>query len=973
MAKLVCPSLVGREAELGRLEELLERARAGRGGLVVLSGEAGIGKTRLAGELAERARGIGMRTLLGRAVEATTPSPYRPLAEAFTAGLRGEDTVNDPSLDAYRPSLRRVVPDVGRGDASAEPGPPFAVMEGLRRLVELIAGDVGLLIVLEDLHWADADTLAVVEYLADHLGEAHVMCLCTERTETTATATALMTALVARRAAERVELSPLADAEVAEMARLTLGADEAPAVLVTALRARAAGVPFLVEEVLSAYLAAGGPAQRQPEWWISRRIADALPRSYRDIVRERLEAVDTGSRELIEAAAVLGRTFDWRLLAAMAAGGEREALEQLRAAARERLVSATAGHLPGFEFRHALAREAVLAELLPPERAALSARVADAIERAHPGLPGEWCERVADLREVAGQQLRAQAAMHEVARRAIARSAFGSAEQALLRARELGADDYMAWIGTEQLLLEVYARAGKTERVRELGEHLLDTMVARYPGWLHDAWLARLHLGVARGLAPSGEWDQVKRHLQQGGVLAQRAGDGALLAGVESLEAQAALAAGDPSRAFRHAASAKRAAERSGSTEALCEALEAEGRAAIASGDLESGVLAFESCAETAEDARLPLWRVRALLELGAIDDASRGELQRLHEARALAERIGAVSARAAADLGLAWGHLGRAELDAAEAALQRCLDAARGHRLAILAEALAARCMLHALRASAAELEEAADQAVRAAPTPTTEALVIGNGRAVLALARGDEAQALERVDEARRLAAPQAWSLSWLPGLAELLRVAAGTGVPDDPDHEPSPADPRVSAYRDYATAIAHGRAGRSADAARAFAAAGEAMQPGWRRAHAELIVARCAWVDGWGEPASWIRGALTFLDQALPRFASGNKAILRRAGAAVPRRGRGEATVPDQLRLLGVTSREMDVLLLVGERLSNTEIGDRLCLSPRTVEGHVGNLLQKLDLDARRELVEAGRRWQSGSVTEAGATPA
>lgn len=970
MTQLVCPSLVGRDAELARLDGCLAAALAGSGRLLLLSGEAGIGKTRLASELAERARARGGLALVGRAVQGATRMPYRPLAEALQAGLRAGGSVEHPSLEAYRPALRRLLPDVDDAAGAVEVATPVAVMEGIVRLLGLLSQEGGALLLLEDLHWADADTLAVVEYLADHLASAPVLCLCTERTDTSEEATELVAGLAGRRAAERLRLEPLDDDEVQQMARLTLGVREVPAVLTSALRGRASGVPFLVEEMLSAYVAAGGPEQRRAEWWISRRIAEALPPSYRDVVRARLDQLDDAARELVQAAAVLGRSFDWRLLATITRSEEHDVLERLRAAARVRLIAAAAGHVPVFEFRHALAREAVLAELLPPERAVLAARVADAIETAHPGLPGEWCERVADLREVAGEPLRAQAALDEAARRAIARSALASAEQALLRARALAGDDYMAWIATEQLLLEVYSRAGKTERIRELGEHLLETLVAGYAGMLHDRWLAPLHLRVARGLAPAGEWDLVERHLAEARALAQRAGDGALLAAVDSLETQAALAADDPSRAARCAASAKRTAERSGSPEAVCEALDAEGREAIATADVERASGAFERCAERARAAGARLWEVRALLELGAIDEASRGELRRLRDARALAGRIGAVSARAAADLGLAWGQLGRAELGGAEAALERCLAAARGHRLAILGEALAARCTLHALRVQAGELEAAADEALRAAPTPTTEAQVIGNGRAVLALARGDEAGALEHLDEAARRAAARGWSLSWLPGLRALLDAAAGGAVSDGQAPTGTPADARLAAYRDYAQAIAGGRARRPADAARAFASAEAVMPPGWRRAHAELVVARCAFSDGWGEPQRWMREALTFLDAALPGFSSANKAILRRAGAPVPRRGRGEAPVPAELQRIGITSREMDVLLLVGERLSNRQIGERLFLSPRTIEGHVASLLRKMDLGAREELVEAGRRRMPGPSVEAGA---
>lgn len=109
-----------------------------------------------------------------------------------------------------------------------------------------------------------------------------------------------------------------------------------------------------------------------------------------------------------------------------------------------------------------------------------------------------------------------------------------------------------------------------------------------------------------------------------------------------------------------------------------------------------------------------------------------------------------------------------------------------------------------------------------------------------------------------------------------------------------------------------------------------------------------------------AERIRESLVFFESAsLTRFAAASRAALRRSGAPVPRRGRGESEVPAQLKALGVTSREMDVLTPVGQRLSNQEIGANLFISPRIVEGYVANLLRKLSAESRRQLVETARR--------------
>jgi DNA-binding NarL/FixJ family response regulator len=132
---------------------------------------------------------------------------------------------------------------------------------------------------------------------------------------------------------------------------------------------------------------------------------------------------------------------------------------------------------------------------------------------------------------------------------------------------------------------------------------------------------------------------------------------------------------------------------------------------------------------------------------------------------------------------------------------------------------------------------------------------------------------------------------------------------------------------------------------------------MEPlAWRRHHARLLVAPSALGDGWGQPVEWLREAMAYFDDvgdaALSRAC---REQLREAGAPVPRRGRGESTVPPHLRRLGVTTREGDVLALVVAGLPNAAIAERLFLSPRTVKTHVANLLSKTGAPGRSQLAK------------------
>jgi DNA-binding CsgD family transcriptional regulator len=164
-------------------------------------------------------------------------------------------------------------------------------------------------------------------------------------------------------------------------------------------------------------------------------------------------------------------------------------------------------------------------------------------------------------------------------------------------------------------------------------------------------------------------------------------------------------------------------------------------------------------------------------------------------------------------------------------------------------------------------------------------------------------------------------------------------------------------------YADAVAHGRAGRVREAAETYASVQDTY-PGdksWMDAHVRRMVATAALHDGWGEPEAWLRQALAWFDaRDQPDGAAACRAALRTAGLPVPRAGRvAAATVPDHLRALGVTAREMEVLRLLADGLSNGEIAERLYISHRTVETHVARLLRRTGAHSRAEVLTLTRR--------------
>jgi predicted ATPase len=238
-------------AETARLRSALAAAQDGAGGVMFLTGEAGIGKSRLASELAAEARVCGATVLAGRAVPTSASIPYRPVTEALLQALRECAFPDDPGLTPWLPALRAVIPTIGgpEGDGRGDHAAPVrgeAVLQLLRRF----AGSAGLLLVLEDLHWADPDTLAVVEYLSDNLSAEAVLCVATCRGETPSAGAELVARVIARRAARHLALGRLTAGQVTAMVRACL--PPAPDKVIARVQRAADGIPFLVEESLAA-------------------------------------------------------------------------------------------------------------------------------------------------------------------------------------------------------------------------------------------------------------------------------------------------------------------------------------------------------------------------------------------------------------------------------------------------------------------------------------------------------------------------------------------------------------------------------------------------------------------------------------------------------------------------------------------------------------------------------------------------
>jgi DNA-binding CsgD family transcriptional regulator/tetratricopeptide (TPR) repeat protein len=667
-----------------------------------------------------------------------------------------------------------------------------------------------------------------------------------------------------------------------------------------------------------------------------------------ETVRQRLADLDHDAREVLVCAALLGRTFDWRLLAPASGSSEQDVYEALRQATELQLLDADGG---SFRFRRALTRDAVLAAVLPPDVGRLAMATRAAVEAAHPGVPDEWCTVAADLAERAGDRDGAAGLLVTAGRRALRQAALVTAERLLRRAVELSATAEGA-AEADEVLAEVLAAAGRVDEAAAIAHAWLAAR-AYEPGRR-----VRLQLLIARAAVAGERWGLADEQLEDSRPVA--GGIPVLAAQHAALCAQVAVGTGRTEEAVRAAAAALQAAERTGQPEVACEALEVIGRVERLR-SLPAARAAFERGAAIAEANGLVFWHLRALHELGTVDMFERGELDRLFQARSLALNAGALIVNAVLDVQLAGGLWLRGEAAECIAAGRRAADAGRRFRVEGIRRAgLCFVAIGHGPLIDPAGLEAGAAAQADETDDPGWTAAVWGDGWSVYALLTEDRQRAVRSIETAAELGCAGAVPLPspWW-GLWPLLRAVQGGDAEDALAATVRGVPDRWNDMMlGYARAVTLGRRGLTAQADAAYAAADEAHVPWqWWRQLGRRLIGEAALQDHWGEPIQWLREAATFFDGfPAPAVASACRSMLRRAGVA-PTPARPAAHLPSVLAAHGVTGREAEVLRLVGEGMSNREVGERLFLSPRTVEKHVENLGRKLGVATRSQLVAYG----------------
>ena len=571
--------MVGRRSELAVLRSAADRAAAGAGAAILVLGEAGIGKSRLLGEASRRARAAGMEVLAGRAVAGG--GAFRAIAVALAERLRerskddaAHKLLADEALRPFLPALRRLLP-AWTPDAADQPegaDPIVVAGEGVLRLLRLLAADRGCLLLLEDLHWADADTLALVEYLAGAARSAGVLLVVSARDEGGRRAALTRMGLVSGVTVLRPHRLSAEETAALVAAR----APDLDAARVDLVVAAADGLPLLVEELAEGLRHAPAPA---------------VPPTFGALVEERLAELPDGAAEIVRAAAVLGADPPWALLSTITTRPEAAVLAGLRAATDVGLLVVADGEL---RWRHALTCDAVVGTALPPERAAFARRGAEAL-LARGGVDDGV--RAAELLVVAGEDDRAATLLLGLARRDRARGAFRSAAALLDRVPAAQAAD----VSAERVL--VLTALGRAADALDEGERALPTAI----GEAH----AELCLRLARAAIRAGQWGRASGYVERAGRPADPR--------TPLLAADAAFGVGDVARAAVLAADAVSAAERTGAAEPLCEALELVARCALQDGDLVTASAVFGRAASVAGEHGLRAQRVTAELGRGML------------------------------------------------------------------------------------------------------------------------------------------------------------------------------------------------------------------------------------------------------------------------------------------------------------------------------------------------------------------
>jgi len=445
--------LVGRDREIARLRRVVDGAASGRPAHVVVRGEAGIGKSRLLEELQKETRRRGLLTLTGIAhdEQGFALAPVLPLLDALASELTAQDR------EAVGPAaavLARLVPRFG--DVVAGPvveGPPASAEEerlqifgAVWEVIQRVCARRPLALILEDVHWADPSSIALLSYLAravettPHLGLLIASSLRDEEVELGSALARWREALARSPVSHEIGLGRLEADELEEMARTMLGVEVLPAPVLRWLVRESQGVPFIAGELLAAFAADGAGRVVDGSVRLRRELSGEfafpreLPATVGDLVRRRLSKLDRTERRVAATAALIGHEVPFDLLAAGTGMDEDELLDAVQALLVRRILVESRDENDLFLFPAKVARDVLVGEMFQRRRRLIHERVAACIEGRDRSRPEEVVRRahhwlMADREDRALAPLLESVVLHR--RRGLDEQALGAARRAL--------------------------------------------------------------------------------------------------------------------------------------------------------------------------------------------------------------------------------------------------------------------------------------------------------------------------------------------------------------------------------------------------------------------------------------------------------------------------------------------------------------------------------------------------------------